>query len=66
MLDNSSDRKLRIHVCVSLSLDQQNLNLRAAIYHVLLHHQMDKADWKGALELLDMAVRDTPCSRQQL
>ncbi|XP_056903879.1 cilia- and flagella-associated protein 46 isoform X4 [Takifugu flavidus] len=48
------------------AMDQQNLNLRAAIYHVLLHHQMDKADWKGALELLDSAVRDTPCSRQQL
>lgn len=53
-------------VCTSLSLDRQNLNLRAAIYHVLLHHRMDKADWKGALELLDTAVRDTPCSRQQL
>lgn len=53
-------------MCTSLSLDQQNLNLRVAIYHVLLHHQMDKADWKGALELLDTAVRDTPCSRQQL
>lgn len=47
-------------------VDQQNLELRAAIYPVLLRHRLDKADWKGALELLDGAVRDTPCSRQQL
>lgn len=27
---------------------------------------MAKADWKGALELLDTAVGDTPCNRQRL
>lgn len=50
----------------SLSVDQQDLKLRAAIYSVLLRNRIDKADWKGALELLDRAVGDTPCSRQQL
>lgn len=58
-------------MCVSLftslsAAEHQNLTLRAAIYIALLHNYIDEADWKGALELLAKAFRDTPCIRQQL
>lgn len=55
-------------VCVWLSLwvDEQELSLKAAIYSLLAHICIDKADWKGALRLLDQAMRDTPYTKHHL
>ncbi|XP_070834007.1 cilia- and flagella-associated protein 46 [Chaetodon trifascialis] len=46
--------------------DEEDLTLRAAIYSLLLQIQSDKADWKSALQLLDQAIRDMPCTRHRL
>lgn len=38
--------------------DGELYSLRAAIYNLLLQIHTDKEDWKGALKLLDQAVKD--------
>ena len=49
-----------------LSVDEDDLTLKAEIYSSLLHIHIDRADWKGALQLLDKAIRDMPRTRHQL
>ncbi|CAK6962375.1 cilia- and flagella-associated protein 46 [Scomber scombrus] len=51
---------------VEASIDEDDLTLKAAIYSSLLHIRIDRADWKGALQLLDKAIRDMPCTRHCL
>ncbi|XP_027134224.1 cilia- and flagella-associated protein 46 isoform X3 [Larimichthys crocea] len=46
--------------------NEECLTLRAAIYSLLHHIQTDKDDWKSALQLLDHAIRDMPCTRHRL
>ncbi|KAM9345441.1 cilia- and flagella-associated protein 46 [Symphorus nematophorus] len=46
--------------------DEVDLTLRAAIYSLLHHIHIDKADWKSALQLLDKAIRDMPRTRHRL
>ncbi|XP_071337384.1 cilia- and flagella-associated protein 46 isoform X2 [Trachinotus anak] len=48
------------------STGKEDLTLRAAIYSLLFHIQIDKADWKGALQLLDKATRDMSHTRHRL
>ncbi|XP_074531827.1 cilia- and flagella-associated protein 46 isoform X2 [Halichoeres trimaculatus] len=48
------------------AVDEEDLNLTAAIYSLLLQIQIDKADWKSALQLLDQAIRVMPTHRHQL
>lgn len=38
--------------------DEEVIFLKAAIYSVLLQSHTDKADWRGALKLLDQATQD--------
>ncbi|XP_070772644.1 cilia- and flagella-associated protein 46 [Enoplosus armatus] len=45
---------------------EEDLNLRAAIYRLLLRIHIDKTDWKSALQLLDQAIRDMPSTRHRL
>lgn len=40
------------------SKDEEVLFLKAAIYSLLLQIHTDKADWRGALKLLDQATKD--------
>ncbi|KAM4591923.1 cilia- and flagella-associated protein 46-like [Odontesthes bonariensis] len=46
--------------------DEENLTLRAAIYGLLLHIHIDKADFGSALQLLDEAIKDMPCTGHRL
>ncbi|XP_034754581.1 cilia- and flagella-associated protein 46 isoform X3 [Etheostoma cragini] len=46
--------------------DEEYLILKAAIYSLLLHNHIDKSAWKGALQLLDQAIRDMPITRHRL
>ncbi|XP_072246405.1 cilia- and flagella-associated protein 46 [Leuresthes tenuis] len=46
--------------------NEENLTLRAAIYSLLLHIHIDKADFDSALTLLDEAVKDMPRTRHRL
>ncbi|XP_049456510.1 cilia- and flagella-associated protein 46 isoform X3 [Epinephelus fuscoguttatus] len=48
------------------TVDKDDLTLRAAIYNFLLHIHIDKSDWKGALQLLDQAIRDMPRTEHRL
>ncbi|XP_035810814.2 cilia- and flagella-associated protein 46 isoform X2 [Amphiprion ocellaris] len=45
---------------------EEHLTLRAAIYSLLLQIQIDKADFESALQLLDKAMKDMPCTRHRL
>ncbi|XP_029377626.1 cilia- and flagella-associated protein 46 [Echeneis naucrates] len=44
----------------------EDLTLRIAIYTLLLQINIDKSDWKSALQLLDKATRDMHDSRHRL
>ncbi|XP_030012468.1 LOW QUALITY PROTEIN: cilia- and flagella-associated protein 46 [Sphaeramia orbicularis] len=46
--------------------NEGDLTLRVAIYNLLLRIRIDKTDWKGALQLLDKAIRDMPCTTHRL
>ncbi|XP_044228761.1 cilia- and flagella-associated protein 46 isoform X1 [Thunnus albacares] len=43
-----------------------DLILKVEIYSLLLHIHIDRADWKGALQLLDKAIGDLPHTRHRL
>ncbi|XP_051816052.1 cilia- and flagella-associated protein 46 isoform X2 [Acanthochromis polyacanthus] len=45
---------------------EEHLTLRAAIYSLLLQIHIDKADFESALQLLDKAMKDMPCTRHRL
>lgn len=45
---------------------EDDLTLRAAMYGVLFHIQADNSDWKGALNLLEHAIKDLPRTRHML
>lgn len=51
---------------VFLWADEEDLTLRADIYSFLLQLHVDITDWKSALQLLDKAIRDMPCTRHRL
>lgn len=59
---------LCVCVCVWLSLwvDEKEISLKAGIYSLLAHICIDKADWKGALRMLDQVIRDTPYTKDHL
>lgn len=59
---------LNVDFCVYVLLgkDEEDLTIRAAIYSLLLHIHIDKTDWKGALKLLDQAIRDMPHIKHKL
>ncbi|KAM9847487.1 cilia- and flagella-associated protein 46 [Aulostomus maculatus] len=46
--------------------NEEDLTLKTAIYSLLLHIHIDRRDWKGALQLLDNAIRAMPLTRHQL
>ncbi|XP_078788201.1 cilia- and flagella-associated protein 46 isoform X5 [Oryzias latipes] len=46
--------------------DERGLSLRAAIYRCLLQLHIDEADFDGALQLLDKAVKDMPRTRHRV
>ncbi|XP_069001354.1 cilia- and flagella-associated protein 46 [Embiotoca jacksoni] len=45
---------------------EEDLTLRVEIYSLLLHIHVDKADFKGALQMLDKAMRDMPFTKHRL
>lgn len=47
-------------------LAEEDLTLRVAIYSLLLRLHTDRADFKGAVGLLDAAMRDLPRTRHRL
>jgi len=58
---------MSVFLCLLLLCDdEEDLTLRAAIYGLLLDIHIDKTDWKSALQLLDQAIRDMPCTKDRL
>lgn len=68
LISDYRSKHLNMYFCVYVPLwvDEEDLTPRAAIYSLLLRIHIDKADWKGALKLLDRAIRDTSSTRHQL
>lgn len=68
LISDYRSKHLNMYFCVYVPLwvDEEDLTLRAAIYSLLLRIHVDKADWKGALKLLDRAITDMSRTRHQL